>query len=293
MFYLLLCILSSTLVLITFKLLQQFSVNSFSAIIVNYISASFAGFFLATNPIVSIKTFENYHLLLMLGMGGLFILMFNLLGRSTQTAGVAITSVAAKLSVIIPIMVSVLIDPNDSLNPLRILGILLALVSVVLLILPRTNGKTDIRKIYLPLTIFIGIGLVDSLVKIAQQTFVNNQVNPVFNALVFSMAGVLGLAILPFNINATRDLAKFKTWILGAVLGLANFGSMYFMVAALNHVGQNGKAMQGSILFGINNIGVVLAGALAGLIFFGERPTKVNMAGIGISILAIAVLMSS
>lgn len=293
MFYLLLCILSSTIVLITFKYLQRFSINTFSAIIVNYLAASIAGFFLAKGNVSALGILGLFPILLMFGMGALFILMFQLLGKSTQTAGVAITSVAAKMSVIIPILVSVLIDPNDGLNLLRVMGILLALMAVALLVFPRKGEKVQLGKTYLPLMIFVGIGLVDASVKVAQQYFVTNELNPIFNAAVFAMAGMVGVAILPFKAEAATGLRNVRTWFLGTILGLANFGSMYFMVAALNHIGQNGKAMEGSVLFGINNLGVVLAGTLVGLLLFGERPSKTNLTGIALSVLAIVILMQS
>jgi len=293
MFYLLLCILSSTVVLITFKLLNRFSIHNFSAIIVNYLAASVAGFFLAKGELSGFYQLGILPILLMVAMGVLFITMFHFLGKSTQTAGVAITSVAAKMSVIIPILVSVLIDPNDKLNTLRIIGIALALIAVLLLVIPKKTEKFKPVKTYLPLIIFLGIGMVDASVKVAQQYFVTNELNPLFNAIVFAMAGITGLLLLPFNTYAAKDLLKIKTWLLGTLLGLANFGSMFFMVAALNHVGSKGTPLQGSILFGINNLGVVLAGTLVGLLMFGERPSKTNLTGIALSVLAIVILMQS
>jgi len=293
MLYLLLCILSSTVVLITFKLLNRFSVNNFSAIIINYLAASVAGFFLAKGELSGLNQLGVLPILLMVAMGILFITMFHFLGKSTQTAGVAITSVAAKMSVIIPILVSVLIDPNDKLNAIRIVGIVLALVAVLLLVIPRKTEKFKPVKTYLPLIIFLGIGMVDASVKVAQQYFVTNELNPLFNAVVFAMAGITGLLLIPFNANAAKDLQKIKTWLLGTLLGLANLGSMFFMVAALHHVGSKGTPMEGSVLFGINNLGVVLAGTLVGLLLFGEQPSKTNLTGIALAVLAIVILMQS
>ncbi|NLI87628.1 MAG: hypothetical protein GX439_05200, partial [Bacteroidales bacterium] len=81
---------------------------------------------------------------------------------------------------------------------------------------------------------------------------------------------------------------------VGVVLGLANFGSMYFMIAALNHINPaTGKPAQGSVVFGINNIGVVVLGVLLGYTFFKERPTRLNWSGIALSVVAIFILMNS
>lgn len=256
-------------------------------------TASIAGFFLAKGELSGLLQLGTFPILLMMAMGILFITMFHFLGKSTQTAGVAITSVAAKMSVIIPILVSVAIDPNDKLNALRITGIILALIAVILLVIPQKREMFKPVRTYLPIIIFLGIGMVDSSVKVAQQYFVTNEVNPIFNALVFAMAGLTGLMLLPINPRGFKDLKKPATWLMGAILGLANFGSMFFMVAALNHTGNNGMPMEGSVLFGINNLGVVLAGTLVGLLLFGERPSKTNLTGIAISLVAIVILMQS
>lgn len=294
MIYLLLCILSSAAVLVTFKFAERLKVNAFSAILVNYIVACLAGFFLADGNLKPILSLNFGTIIFMLVLGALFIVMFRLLGMSTQRAGVAVTSVAAKMSVILPILLSVWIDANDKLNTVKIVGIFLALISVLLTTYKKDRLVKGGAGIYLPLLIFLGIGVIDASTKYAQATFVTNEMNPIFNAVIFGIAGLIGFLSLPLNKVAATDLKYFKTWILGAVLGLVNFGSMYFMIAALNHIDiATGLQMQGSIIFGINNIGVVLFSVLFGLILFKERPTRTNWAGILLSVMSIVILAYS
>lgn len=294
MIYLLLCILSSAAVLVTFKFAERLKVNTFSAILVNYITACLAGFFLANGDVKPLLNLNIGTVIFMLILGAMFISVFRLIGLSTQRAGVAVTSVAAKMSVILPILFSVWIDANDSLNTIKIIGIVLALVSVLLTTYKKEKLTHGSAGLYLPLIIFIGIGIIDSSVKYAQTTFVTNELNPIFNSAVFAIAGTIGFAILPFNKAAANNLKHIKTWILGFVLGLVNFGSMYFMIAALNHTDAlTGKQMQGSILFGINNIGVVVASVFLGLMLFKERPTRTNWAGILLSVVSIVILAYS
>ncbi|KAB2872299.1 MAG: EamA/RhaT family transporter [Bacteroidales bacterium] len=294
MIYLLLCILSSAAVLVTFKFAERLKVNTFSAILVNYITACLAGFFLANGDVKPLLNLNIGTVIFMLILGAMFISVFRLIGLSTQRAGVAVTSVAAKMSVILPILFSVWIDANDSLNTIKIVGIVLALVSVLLTTYKKEKLTHGSAGLYLPLIIFIGIGIIDSSVKYAQTTFVTNELNPIFNSAVFAIAGTIGFTILPFNKTAANNLKHIKTWILGVVLGLVNFGSMYFMIAALNHTDAlTGKQMQGSILFGINNIGVVVASVFLGLILFKERPTRTNWAGILLSVVSIVILAYS
>jgi drug/metabolite transporter (DMT)-like permease len=294
MVFLLLSILSSTSVFIVFKLIGRFKVNTFSAIIVNYITACSAGFFLShSNPFTS-KVFTADWLPLSLLLGFIFITMFRLIGKSVEKAGMSTTTVAAKMSVIIPILFTIAIEANDTITPLKITGIILALIAVFLTSFKPEKGKIEISTTLLPLLIFFGIGVLDSMIKYAQFRYISNDINPLFSGTTFFIAGLIGISLLLFNRNAAKDLGYVKTWILGILLGLVNFGSMYFFIGALNHINvESGKQVQGSVVFGINNIGIVALGVLIGYLFFKERPTKLNWSGIALSMLAIVVLTYS
>ncbi|MFA5647575.1 MAG: DMT family transporter [Bacteroidales bacterium] len=290
MILLLLCILFSAAVLVTFKIAEHLKVNPFSAILVNYATACILGLLVARGNIKPLFSLNLGNIVFMLMLGALCIIVFRFLALSIKRAGVAVTTVASKMSVIIPIFFSIYIDANDSLNGVKITGIVLALIAVLLTVYKKEN-TTASKGFYLPLIIFIGIGLVDSSMKYAQITFVTDDMNSIFNSSIFAVSGIVGFALLPFNKPAVLDLKRQKTWIIGIVLGLVNFSSMYFMIAALNYVNPiTGVSLQGSILFGINNISVVLINVFIGLMLFKEHPTRTNWIGISLSIVAIAIL---
>ena len=73
-------------------------------------------------------------------IGVLFIIMFFILGRSTQKAGMGITTIAGKMSVIFPIAFSILYDPEDVLSPLKLAGILVTLPGVLLTVFKKKQG---------------------------------------------------------------------------------------------------------------------------------------------------------
>jgi multidrug transporter EmrE-like cation transporter len=76
----------------------------------------------------------------------------------------------------------------------------------------------------------------------------------------------------------------------GALLGGVNFGSIFFLVKALNYRHQDHGLMDSSVVFGINNIGIVALSVILGLYLFRESFSSVNRAGIGICIGAIILL---
>ncbi len=290
MILLLLCILFSAAVLVTFKFAERLNVNPFSAIIINYATACILGFLVAGGNIKPLLSLSNGNVIFMLILGTWCILVFRLLALSIQRAGVAVTTVASKMSVIIPILFSIYIDKTDSLNSVKTTGFVLALAAVLLTIYKKENSKSS-NGFYLPLIIFAGIGLIDSSFKYAQVTFVTDEMNSIFNSSIFAVSGIVGIVLLPFNKRAVVDLKQQKTWIIGIILGLVNFSSMYFLIAVLNHVNPNtGVPLQGSIIFGINNISVVLINVFIGLMLFKEHPTRTNWVGIFLSIVAIVIL---
>lgn len=294
MIFLLLSILSSATIYIVFKLIGRLKIFTFSAIVVNYLVACLAGFFLSSSNPFSQSVYKESWFPVSLIIGVLFIILFYVIGKSTQKAGMAVTTVANKMSVVFPIAFSIWYDASDVLSLVKSAGIILALVAVFLTIYRKSAVKIDISTIILPAALFLGMGLVDTFVKYAQSSYVSDDVAPVFSTIIFAAAGLIGLLILPFNSIAAKNLLKGKTWILGAVLGLANFGSIYFLLLALNHVNiSTGEQVMGSVVFGINNIGIVAICVLTGFAFFKERPTRTNWVGIGLSIVAILILSYS
>jgi uncharacterized membrane protein len=70
-------------------------------------------------------------------------------------------------------------------------------------------------------------------------------------------------------------------------LGVVNFLSIYFLVKTFD-----AHLLDRSAIIPINNLGVVLCSAMAGFIFFQERLSRLNVLGLGLSILAILLLIA-
>jgi hypothetical protein len=106
MISLLLSIVSSTIILIIFKIIERQKVDIFPPIVVNYIAASALGFTInRTSSSVSIETVTPW-ILISIVIGIMLIGNFYLIGNSTQKAGIGITTVAAKMSFVLPVLYS-------------------------------------------------------------------------------------------------------------------------------------------------------------------------------------------
>jgi len=157
MIFLILSILSSTAIFIVFKYLDSFSVPTIPVIVYNYLFASIPGYFLARDKISVDSLIQSSWLPLSIFIGILFIIMFYVVGLSSQKAGISITTVASKMSVATPITFSIFYDPTDRFTFLKLAGIALAMLSVFLIIYRKKALRIDKSIIYLPFLLFLGM----------------------------------------------------------------------------------------------------------------------------------------
>ncbi|MDA3780519.1 MAG: hypothetical protein PF487_09935 [Bacteroidales bacterium] len=216
--------------------------------------------------------------------------MFVIIAKSSQVVGIAVTTVSNKMSVIIPIIFSIIIDPFDILTNIKLFGIILAVISVFLIIYRKRKVDFNAKNIYLPIILFLGMGIIDSLVKYSQQNYVDDNNLALFTVVLFAIAAIAGFITKIIRKTSFKKLLNLKTLLWGLLLGISNYGSIYFIIKALNYKDNFGNTFDGSIVFGVNNIGIVSLSVLIGLIVFKEKLTKINLIGIFISLLAIYVL---
>ena len=297
MVFLVFSILSSAAIYVIFKFLDRFKIKTFNVIIINYITATILGILLTNSQADIFPIYRNAWFPYSIFIGIMFIIMFVVIAKSSQVVGIAVTTISNKMSVIIPIAVSIIIDPLDILTNLKATGIILAVLAVFLSVYQkparRQAGRKvefDPRNIYLPIILFFGMGLVDAFVKYAQQYHVADDVLPIFTVILFAMAAITGLITKALRRTPFKELIEMKNLLWGIGLGICNYGSLYFLIKALNYKSRVGESLDGSIVFGINNLGVITLSVIIGLIVFKERFLKINWVGIILSLIAIYIL---
>lgn len=286
MIYLLLSILSSSVIYITFKITERFKTNLVKLITVNYLVAAILGFSFNRYPISVSGIITSHWFLCALLVGLSFILMFFMIGYSVRISGVAVTTIAGKMSMVIPVLFSILYF-SEKTPPLKIAGLILATVSVFLTVYRPISKKKNLWPVLLPLTIFLGSGVTDSIVKYVQTYFVPNNMSLLFSAMVFLIALAIGLIYIILKRKTITQSITIAELTGGTVLGIANFGSLYYFIMALNN-----SKLDSSVLFGLNNICIVLFSILVGSFVFKEKLSKLNFAGVIMAITAILILMN-
>jgi drug/metabolite transporter (DMT)-like permease len=178
---------------------------------------------------------------------------------------------------------------HNSLGIYKIAGIAIALVSVVLSSqkekTPESISSNKRNAFLLPLVVFIGSGVIDAFVNYGQEKLVAVADSGLFLAGCFGVAGCIGIVVVSSRIVRGQDRFDPKSILGGIALAIPNYFSIYCMLKALNsHV------MQSSVLYPINNMGIVLLCAAGSFLLFKERFSKINLLGIVLSVLAIALI---
>lgn len=280
MIYLALSIVTSTLIFVLFKLFGKYNVNRLQAIVFNYLAAGILGI-LVYPPEHGLSTFTEPWIVPALFLGVLFISIFLLMAKSSHELGVAVTSVATKMSVLVPISLAFILY-NDTINSFKFGGIALAIIGI-LLTFYRKNNPFPKHHIGLALGVFFGSGIIDSTIKYAQVNYLSASNESLFVATIFLISFFIGLTVIA--IKQGLSAIKLKSVYWGIALGIPNFGSMYYLVKALSF-----NNLESSIVFPINNMGIVLLSALVSALFFKEQFTKTNVIGIVSSLIAILLI---
>ena len=108
---------------------------------------------------------------------------------------------------------------------------------------------------------------------------------PLFTMIPFGIAGLAGIIGSLVNSTKLKDFFNYKTITAGFLLGLANYGSMYFLILSLAK-----SNLDSSVVFGINNVGIISLSILFAFFIFKEYLRVINWIGIAVSIIAILIL---
>lgn len=283
MIWLILSITTSSLLYVIFKYFQVYKVHRMHAIIINYLIAFLTGCMMEGGiPNLSYVSQQEWFIYALL-LGGLFIVMFNILAITSQNNGLGVAAVASKMSLIIPVIAGIALY-QEQLVWLQYTGIILALISVYLTSLKEDSALNKVKNQLLwPLLLFIGSGAIDTLIKFAQSNYLNPSEGSLFSSMCFITAFCIGIVLLIRDYLNGNPLTM-KSILAGLVLGVPNYFSIYFLIKTL----QTGIAS--SVIYPINNVGTVILTTLLGILIFKERISKKNAIGVIIAIIAIACI---
>ncbi|CAM1362004.1 conserved membrane hypothetical protein [Tenacibaculum sediminilitoris] len=283
MVYLLLSVFFSTSLFVIFKYFEKYKVNTLQAIVVNYLVAFGLGMFSANtfNKLATIPSQQWVYGAMLLGL--LFILIFFVMAITAQKNGVAVASVAGKMSVVVPIIFGIVLY-KESVTTLKVIGIIIALVAVYLSSVKEEKEKTSAGLLF-PTLLFLGSGIIDTTIKYVETNFVKVNDVDFFSGSLFGFAAIFGILILLAQQFSSPQKLEFKNVLAGIALGIPNYYSIVFLIKALQN-----KGIESSTLFTINNVGVVVVSTIVGFFLFKEYFSIKNKIGVALAILGIILV---
>ena len=283
MIFLLLSILFSTGLFVIFKYFGIYKIDVLKAIFVNYIVAFSMGFFFAERQIPISEIYLEPWFSGALFLGALFVSIFFVMAMTAQKNGVSVTSIAGKMSVVVPVVFGIILY-NESVTFLKIAGIIMALIAVYLSSVKEEKSEKN-GTLLLPILLFIGSGTIDTLLKYIQENYVSDEDVSIFSGSLFGIAGAFAFFILVIKTLKKREAFGYKNIIAGIILGIPNYYSIIFLIKALQN-----KNFESSTLFTINNVAIVVVSTLVGLFFFKEKFSIKNRIGVAMAILGIILV---
>jgi drug/metabolite transporter (DMT)-like permease len=210
----------------------------------------------------------------------LFVLAFFAFAKAVSVAGTAMAAVSSRLSVIVPILLSIVFfDEKPSLW--QLLGFIFTLITILLFYQSlKVNEKKPghIRDYVYLLGVLTGIGINDFFMKVFQHWRGETE-KPFFLFTIFFFAFLYTFGYVQLKkISIDRNTA-----LLGGVLGIPNIFSSYFLLSAL-------AVLPGIIVYPVTNIGIILLTAVAAALLWKERLNRQGLFALISGILAIILL---
>jgi drug/metabolite transporter (DMT)-like permease len=286
MVFLLLAILCSASLPLLFRAFDDWRVNLFWTIPVNYFVCIVVGAIFAPALPEVFELVSRPWFFFAIFQGFVLAVNFYLLAYTAQRAGVSVAVLASRLSVAIPIILAFLLY-GDSLNTIKVTGLATALSSLYLCTATGQDlgvTRPGLRRV-LPILVFFMFGCHFALLKFAQARYLDHSSYHLYVTTSFLFALITSVAVGLVKIFTSKVSMRVHDLIAGGVLGLINYGAIYYLVKVLSLEG-----WQSSQLFPIYSVGVVSVSSLLAMVLFKERLSSLTKVGLFVGLLAVGLL---
>lgn len=285
-----------------FKYFAILKIKTFQALVVNYFTCVVVGYIFSGGVPSAMFRVEGIWYFYAVVLGTLFISIFFLMAKTAQEVSVSVSSVASKMSMIIPSILSLVLvnEVRQNFSWVNV-GILVASLTAVFLVTYKGSGlsvKNKWKAFLLVGIVFLGSGLIDTILNLLSiefpdeyftSNFRSSELNPdqfkkVFPLFCFAVAFLMGSMRLLF----LREKIEWKSMVAGVALGVPNYFSIYFLQASLSDFKGNG-----AFVFPVINIGIILITSGMAFLLFKERLSLINFVGILIAVGALSLVVIS
>lgn len=281
MSWLVLSILTAAANFIWFKLYERWQVNTLVAVAANYplcVTLAWA----TGDPDFSSWDLSMPWLPAAFVIGFLYVALFVVIGYSAQKLGVNITAVASKMSFVIP-MAAVHFYTDEAFTATQGLALVLALLAIYWQSAVKPTQMSKATAWLLPVIIFAGGGLADSLLQFTENKQLPEHQQSIFIMTLFGTSALFGWSGVGVQLLQKQISLRKKDLLAGLLLGLTNFTTLFSLLKAF------GSGLPAAHIFPLLNVGIIVLTAVAAAFVFGEKPKGKQWWGLAAALLAIAV----
>jgi len=226
------------------------------------------------------KSFSIHTLLFGSVLGLLFVLSFFAYAKAISFAGTGLATTSSRLSVIIPILLSIIIF-KELPNKFHLIGFLFTIITFVFFYLSvkgdHKSGEGLLKYLFL-IAVFVGIGINDFAVKVFK-SWKPEQEEPIFVFFIFSSAFFYSLIyILVKKIKVNKN-----TFYWGVALGVPNVFSTIFLLAAL-------ALLPAISVYPLMNVGIIFLTTLLAFVIWKEKLNRWGVLALASGLIAILLL---
>jgi drug/metabolite transporter (DMT)-like permease len=287
MIFLILAILGSGVIPVVFRAFDGWRVNVFWAIPANYVTCVLVGNLLGGKSFTLSDLASQSWIWFAALQGIILAVNFYLLAHTAQRVGVAIASLASRLSVAIPSILAFALY-GDSLTVVKIAGLLAALLALYLCTAPdqRTPNRGFFQ--FSPIVLFLTFGAYFTILKYLQAYYLTESSyhSYVMSGFVFAFLSSLVIGIGK-GVFLAADF-RLRHFIAGVILGVINYIAIYALLKVLALEG-----WESSQLFPIYSVGVVAVSSFLAMLCFSERLSRQKTLGLVVGLMAVALLNRS
>jgi drug/metabolite transporter (DMT)-like permease len=284
MIFLFAALFFSTAIFIVFRYFARYGIHTLPALTVNYLLAALAGLGSGTSGGHASGLLNQPWVLMAVVMGLTFMLTFVVFAVSTRKAGVALTVVSGKMSIVLSASVG-FVMLGEPAGFLKLAGIATALVAFWLANAGKSNQGEGKGYYFLPVLIFLGSGVNDSLMKLSGVYFPDRNAID-YLTVTFATAFAMGLILTVIQLLRHRISIRMKDIYAGLLLGGLNWFSTWFFIRGIDQ-------LPISLFVPVFNAALVFLAGIAGVFVFGEKLSTTNKLGILLAVAAIVAVAFS
>ncbi|MFM7722760.1 MAG: hypothetical protein ACKO7C_07130 [Bacteroidota bacterium] len=286
MIFLLLSMLTNAALYWLFKYFEKIEARIFETIVFNYVVAFGCGIFLVSDLKLAVESSLTFPVWSIAGiaMGPLFISVFYFMAVTARKAGIALATLSSKMSLVLGVVLLSLVGLCN-LTWVTILALVIAMAGLYFF---SVDGRTRFKWSMLTYPIFLLLGstAVDFSIAFFRRFTANDNERALFTCMPFFGAGLIGLVILAYGLIINKKPFPKKELLTGIVLGLVNYGSIFFLIELYNS-----GWLPEHVILPVNNLGVLILSALGALWLFSEKLNRRKIQGLVLCVLALILLL--